>query len=145
MKTNYYKVYIKPNHSGLTRHVFVFGNNRENCIKCAEIVGEGSFSAIEKIGELDTENYKTGFDGLQSHIESGYPDKQYNRGFNLDHTMYDYVYIRRGGAWGAWGRLAVITSCETIGLHSHTKKLLEGFLAGDWSIIDYREENRKFL
>ena len=139
-------------------NVFTFqGHTKNNLTRDIKII-----SKSQKIGEqeakyrlqlnnivllsknvINTESYITNSDNLPSHIKSGYAQKQYKKGRELINQGYDYVILSFSGSWGAgsYERHQYLTAYETIGLHAHTKELINGFYNNNIPIIDCRLEN----
>lgn len=87
--------------------------------------------------------YRTDYD--PQHVKTGYKEKQYNRGLQMAGECHK-VHIARNGVWSSDNKDGSTTfSCETLGLHACTADLLQGWLDGGVTIIDYRSEDHSLI
>ena len=87
---------------------------------------------------LHPEKFVTTFDNMPCHVESGRAQEKYNEGLKTGSNA-EYIYLRPVHDLHAWGAQmkdgSYVTAYETIGLHAHTKELLQGFLDSGVEIV----------
>jgi len=89
------------------------------------------------------ETYRTPYD--TQHEKTGYKTKQYQKGLEMARDCY-VVYIARNGVWSSDNRDGSTTfSYEGIGYHACTADLLQGWLDGGVTIVDYRSEDHALI
>lgn len=98
-------------------------------------------SALSAKTYLIPQNFITEFDVLPEHLNSGYAQKQYQRGLEVG-KEYSLIVIGPQSVWSGHEpynkQSSYIESWEGIGYHACTANLLQGFLDSPARIVVHR-------
>ena len=100
----------------------------------------------EMCGVLNTKHFATRFDNLPAHNNSGYGDRRYEYVLNLlSKDDIDYSIIGWTDSWGT-GQINnghIMYAYEVLGVHAHTKRVLEAMIDSEKPIVIFSRSIRE--